>query len=186
MDIGHVHMLRYYKDADESHIREAVTHFRRVVDRCPSDNPARGAALSNLATAKLYSRLEQCQQRDDPQLLDDVISQHRDALSFYVPGQPEWVDWKCDLAIALRLRFEHQGRKQDLEEAILSYRQMLSWTPRARAKHCRALINLASELITRFQQGSDRKDLEEAIQHHRDALVLPLPRHPLRAMSLNN
>ncbi|KAF8835911.1 hypothetical protein BDN67DRAFT_1015133, partial [Paxillus ammoniavirescens] len=258
-DIGHAHMLRYYKDANESHIREAVMHFRRVVDRCPPNHSARGAALSNLAAAKfissqatdahldldmaiflfqdardlrprdhrdhastllklaiallsrfnkqgdaadadeaqelldsvlatcsavsleyrsavlvahtrfmhsgandvvdpnaaaafssthpaylqsppsfdeMYSKLEQCQQRDDPQLLDDVISQHRNALSFYVPGQPEWVDWKCNLAIALGLRFERQGRKQDLEEAILSYREMLSWTPRARAKHC--------------------------------------------------
>ncbi|KAF8836801.1 hypothetical protein BDN67DRAFT_983674 [Paxillus ammoniavirescens] len=276
-DIGHAHMLRYYKDADESHIREVVTHFRRVVDRCPSDNPARGAALSNLATAKfisgqatgahldmdmaiflfqdapdadeaqelldsvldicsavsleyrsavlvahtrfmhsgandvvdpntaaafsstqpaylqsppsfggLYSKLEQCQQRDDPQLLGDVISQHHDALSFYVPGQPEWVNWKCNLAIALRLRFERQGRKQDLEEVILSYRRMLSWTPRARAKHCRALINLASELLTRFWRGGDRKDLEEAIQHYRDALVLTPPGHPLRASSVSN
>ncbi|KAF8842126.1 hypothetical protein BDN67DRAFT_1039577, partial [Paxillus ammoniavirescens] len=253
-DIGHAHMLRYYEDADESHISEAVTHFRRVVDRCPPNNPARGAALSNLATAKFISgeatgahldldmaiflfqdtrdlrprdhrdlrprdhrdhastllklaiallsrfnkrgdaadaneaeelldnvldicspaslecrsavlialtrcmhsgandvvdpdaaatfsstqladrqfpgsfnelrrKLEQCQRRDDPQLLDDVIFQHRDALSFYVPGQPEWVDWKYSLAIALALRFKRQGRKQDLEEAILSYRQ---------------------------------------------------------------
>ncbi|KAF8835267.1 hypothetical protein BDN67DRAFT_913311, partial [Paxillus ammoniavirescens] len=113
---------------------------------------------------ELNSKLKQCQQRDDPQLLDDVISQRRDALSFYVPGQPEWVDWKCDLATALGLRFERQGRKQDLEEAILSYREILSWTPRARAKFCRALISLASELHTRFQQGGDMKDLEEAIQ----------------------
>jgi hypothetical protein len=44
---------------------------------------------------ELCRKLEQCEQRDDPQLLDDVVSQHRDALSFYVPGQPEWVDWKC-------------------------------------------------------------------------------------------
>ncbi|KAF8834625.1 hypothetical protein BDN67DRAFT_536293, partial [Paxillus ammoniavirescens] len=154
-----------------------------------------GAAFSSTQPAYLQSppsfdgldsKLEQCQQRDDPQLLDDVISQHRDALSFYVPGQPEWVDWKCNLAIALGLRFERQGWKQDLEEAILSYRQMLSWTPRTRAKHCRALINLASELHTRFRQGGDIRDLEEAIQHHRDALVLTPPGHPLRASSLNN
>ncbi|KAF8836483.1 hypothetical protein BDN67DRAFT_1005403, partial [Paxillus ammoniavirescens] len=308
-DIGHAHMLRYYKDANESHIREAVMHFRRVVDRCPPNHSARGAALSNLAAAKfissqatdahldldmaiflfqdtrdlrprdhrdhastllklaiallsrfnkrrdaadsdeaqelldsvlatcsavsleyrsavlvahtrsihsgandvvdpnaaaafsstqpaylqspplfdeLNSKLEQCQQRDDPQLLDDVISQHRDAQSFYVSGQPDWVVWKCNLAIALKLRFERQGRKQDLEEAILSCRHVLSWTPRAHTKHCRALTYLASELDTRFEQGGDRKDLEEAIQHHRDALVLRPPGHPGRSISLNN
>ncbi|KIJ11633.1 hypothetical protein PAXINDRAFT_56948, partial [Paxillus involutus ATCC 200175] len=117
---------------------------------------------------------------------DDVVSQHRDALSFYVPGQPEWVDWKCGLAITLRLRFECQGRKQDSEEAILSSRQMLSWTPRACANHCCSLDELAKSLYIRFRQGGERKDLEEAIQHHRDALVLTPPGHPDRGMSLNN
>ncbi|KIJ06815.1 hypothetical protein PAXINDRAFT_55280, partial [Paxillus involutus ATCC 200175] len=117
---------------------------------------------------------------------DDVVSQHRDALSFYVPGQPQWVNWKCSLAIALAMRFERQGRKQDLEEAILSYRQMLIWTGRGRANHCGALNNIANALSTRFEQGGDRKDLEEAIQHHRDALVLTPPGHPDRGSSLNN
>ncbi|KAF8833379.1 hypothetical protein BDN67DRAFT_976637 [Paxillus ammoniavirescens] len=274
-DIGHAHMVRYYKDANETHIREAVMHFLRVVDRCPLNHSARGAALSNLAAAKSISSqatgahldldmaiflfqdardLRPHDHRDhastllklaialscwivflphvpllalnidrryslltlvsstpeqmtwlipmpqrpshlrnrpicSPSLRStsyDVISQHRDALSFYVPGQPEWVVWKGNLAITLKLRFERQGRKQDLEEAILSYRQMLSWTPRARAKHCRALINLASGLHTQFEQGGNRKDLEEAIQHHRDALVLRPPGHPDRSMSLNN
>ncbi|KIJ17281.1 hypothetical protein PAXINDRAFT_10125 [Paxillus involutus ATCC 200175] len=308
-DIGHAHMLRYYKGAEESNINQAITQFYHVVDRCPPNHPTRSAALSNLAMAKFISsqatgahldlymaiflfqdaldvrprdhpdhpstllklaiallsrvskqgdaagadeakklldgvlhicspvsleyrsavlvahtrfmhsgtndvvdpdaaaafsstqsanrqspysfdelcrKREQCKQRDDPQLLDDVISQHRDVLSFYVPGQPEWVDWKCSLAMALALRFERQGRKQDLEEAILSYRQMFSWTPIGRANHCRALHNIASALKIRFEQGGDRKDLEEAIQFHRDVLMLRPPGHPDRAMSLNN
>ncbi|KAF9218899.1 hypothetical protein BS17DRAFT_476338, partial [Gyrodon lividus] len=229
-DIGHALMLRYYQDADESRADRAITQFQRVLDRCPPNHPARGAACSNLAMAKFIScqargayldldvpislyqdalelrprdhpdhpstrlklaiallsrfskwgysadaeeakehlasvqdtcppesfehksavlvvqtfamhtragevverdarssnwrlpysleqllhALKQCEQRDDPQLLDDVISQHRNALSLYVADQPEWPTLKNNLAVALIMRFERQGQKQDL------------------------------------------------------------------------
>ncbi|KAF8839722.1 hypothetical protein BDN67DRAFT_1056352 [Paxillus ammoniavirescens] len=151
-------------------------------------DPNAAAAFSSTQSAdqqfpysldELDSKLEQCQQRDNPQLLDDVIFQLRDPLSFYVPGQP-------DLAIALGLRFKCQGGKEDLEEVILSYRQMLIWTGRGRASHQGALNNITILLLTRFEQGGDREDFEEAIQHHRDALVLRPSGHRDRGMSLNN
>jgi tetratricopeptide (TPR) repeat protein len=305
---GHAHMLRYYKDADESHINKAATQFYRVLDHCPIDHPARSAALSNLAMAKFISsqatgvhldldmaiflfqdacdlrprdhpdhpstllklaitllcrfsrrcdavdadkakelldrilvscspisleyrsavlvtqtrsmhcgahdvvsadatvtissaqlpnwspysidqlrlKLEQCKQRDNPQLLDEVISQHRDALSFYVPGQPQWIQWKCNLAVALYWRFGRQGQKQDLGEVICAYRDVLVWTARRRTEHSMPLNNIVNVLLARFQQSGDRKDLEEAIQHNRDALVLRPPGHPDRGVSLNN
>ncbi|KIJ08545.1 hypothetical protein PAXINDRAFT_88722, partial [Paxillus involutus ATCC 200175] len=227
---GHAHMLRYYKDADESHINKAAMQFYRVLDHCPIDHPARSAALSNLAMAKFISsqatgahldldmaiflfqdacdlrprdhpdhpstllklaitllrRFKQCKQRDNPQLLDEVISQHRDALSFYVPGQPQWIQWKCNLAVALYWRFGRQGQKQDLGEVICAYRDVLVWTARRRTEHSMPLNNIANVLLARFQQSGDRKDLEEAIQHNRDALVLRPPGHPDRGVSLNN
>ncbi|KAF8840594.1 TPR-like protein [Paxillus ammoniavirescens] len=308
-DVGHTHMLRYYKDADESHLNRAITQFRRVLDRCPFDHPARSAALSILATAKfissqardahldldvpiflfkdaldlrsldhpdhassllklalalssrfhkrdhaadadeakelldsvlgtcspggfeyqaavfvssifalstrahgvgcadatvtvsstqsasrgapysfdeLYRELEQCKQRDDPRLLDDIISQHREALSFYVPGQLEWLDWKDSLGAALFLRFQRQGQKQDLEDALLFHREMLVWTPRHRTHHCRSLNNLADALRDHFWQDGDGKDVEEGVYRSRDALALTPPGHPDRARSLSN
>ncbi|KAF8840304.1 hypothetical protein BDN67DRAFT_1003061 [Paxillus ammoniavirescens] len=309
MDMGHVHMRRYYKDADELHINNAITQFHRALDRCPINHPTRSAALSNLALAKfissqargthrdldvpiflfkdaldlrphdhpdhpstmlklaialssrfnkrgdatdadeanqllanvldiclpdsheytlaelvtpmlatdtganamgdpstavavssarsgdrrspylldqLHRDLEQCKQQDDPRQLDNVISQLCSALSFYGPAQPEWIEWTENLTIALGLRFERQGRKQDLEDMLLFSREMLVWTSRRRSHHCRSLKHLASVLMKQFRQDGDRKDLEEGIQLGRDALALTPPGHPDRAVSLRN
>ncbi|KAF8842592.1 hypothetical protein BDN67DRAFT_1001504 [Paxillus ammoniavirescens] len=141
---------------------------------------------SPFSVDELSRKREQCEQQDDPELLDDVISQHRDALSFSVPGQSDWFDIKCGLAKVLVLRFERQGRKQDLEEAILSHREILLWTSRERAAHCFVLNNLASDLWTRLENGGDRKDLDESIQLNRDALALLPPGHPFHVLPLNN
>ncbi|KAF9219182.1 hypothetical protein BS17DRAFT_789952 [Gyrodon lividus] len=43
-DVGHTHMLCYYKDADESHIDGAIAQFQSVLDGFPLNHPARGAA----------------------------------------------------------------------------------------------------------------------------------------------
>ncbi|KIK97471.1 hypothetical protein PAXRUDRAFT_31773 [Paxillus rubicundulus Ve08.2h10] len=113
-------------------------------------------------------------------LLDDVISQYQNAL-FCIPGWSDWVDWQLSLATALALCFRCQGWKQDLEEAILSFRKVLIWTPRDCTSHCSALNNLAGDLCMHFEQGGDRRDLEEAIQYLQDTLVLTPPGHPFHA-----
>ncbi|KIJ05441.1 hypothetical protein PAXINDRAFT_21303 [Paxillus involutus ATCC 200175] len=145
-----------------------------------------GNQRSPYSLDQLRRNLEQCNQQDNPRLLDDVISQLRSALSFYGPGQPGWIGWKESLAIALGLRFERQGQKQDLEDVLLFSREMLMWTSRHRTHHCHSLKHLAGVLRRQFRQDGDRKDLEEGIQLSRDVLALTPPGHPDRAISLCN
>jgi tetratricopeptide (TPR) repeat protein len=96
------------------------------------------------------------------------------------PGHPDRaMSLMGNIASALKTRFEQDGDRQDLEEAIQHHRDALVLRPPGHPLRGSSLNNIANALWTRFGQGGDRKDLEEAIQHYRDALVLRPPGHPL-------
>ncbi|KIJ62221.1 hypothetical protein HYDPIDRAFT_136267 [Hydnomerulius pinastri MD-312] len=80
------------------------------------------------------------------------------------------------------MRFERQGRVQDLDESIQRGRAMSLSCP----NDSEILNNLANALCMRFEQRGDGKDLDEAIEHHRVALQLTPAGHPDRSSSLNN
>ena len=63
---------------------------------------------------------------------------------------------------------------EDLEEAITSYREVLTLCPLGHANHSITLINLASATFRRYEQLGGMADLEEAITYSRKALNLTL------------
>ncbi|KIJ62206.1 hypothetical protein HYDPIDRAFT_136260 [Hydnomerulius pinastri MD-312] len=175
-------MHHYYKNGQESRLDQAIREFERVVDRCPTHHPGRSAALSNLAMAKFIS----CQAREAHLDLDEPISLFQEALDLRPPHDPDHPCTLINLGIAhlapLQMRFERQGRVQDLDESIQRGRAMSLSCP----NDSEILNNLANALCMRFEQRGDGKDLDEAIEHHRVALQLTPAGHPDRSSSLNN
>ncbi|KIJ60794.1 hypothetical protein HYDPIDRAFT_32007 [Hydnomerulius pinastri MD-312] len=107
---------------------------------------------------------------------------HLAAENYFVAGGREWVMLQNSLIETLRMRFERQGRVQDLDESIQRGRAMSL----SRPNDADTLDNLANALQTRFEQRGDRKDLDEAIELHRVALQLMPAGHPDCSASLNN
>jgi tetratricopeptide (TPR) repeat protein len=130
--------------------------------------------------------VEQCRQLNDPALLDEVISQHHNALAFHTAGHPECNAMQSSLALALLTRFEHQGREGDLAEAIQRWREVLRGMPVGHQDRPKILNNIAFALTTWFRIRGDRNDLDDAIQLQREALLLIPVGHPDRAVSMDN
>ncbi|KAF9232419.1 TPR-like protein [Melanogaster broomeanus] len=134
---------------------------------------------------ELAGLLRECHKRDHPQLLDELIEQHRDSMKFFVTEGQEWVVLEVNfiaalhnLANALSRRFEQRGDGKDLDEAIQHHRTALQLRPEGHPDCSASLINLANQ--------GDGKDLDEAIQHHITALQLMPEGDPLCSASLNN
>ncbi|KIJ06474.1 hypothetical protein PAXINDRAFT_91927, partial [Paxillus involutus ATCC 200175] len=106
-------MRRYYKDADESHINNAITQFHCVLDHCPINHPARSAALTNLALSKFISSQVRGAHRD----LDVPIFLFKDALDLCPRDHPDHPPTMLKLAITLLSRFNKRGDATDADEA---------------------------------------------------------------------
>ncbi|KAH7884138.1 CHAT domain-containing protein [Phlebopus sp. FC_14] len=135
---------------------------------------------------RLASGLRTCKERDDPQLLDDVVSGYLDAELHCAAGQPEWVQLQINHAIALVRRFENSGQEQDLDEAIKRKQDILSRITENDSDYWRLLNNLGNALTTRFELRGYGKDLDEAIRYHGDALLAIPTEDPDRCLLLNN
>ncbi|KAF9234805.1 CHAT domain-containing protein [Melanogaster broomeanus] len=154
-------------------------------DEMPSYNlPQAGSGSWRLpySVNELARLLQECEKRDDPQLLDELIEQHRYSMKFFVTEGQEWVVLQMNFIAALWWRFERQGRMEDLDEAIQHGRAATISYP----NNPSILNNFATALSTRFRQRGDGKDLDEAIQHHRTALQLRPEGHPDHSGALHN
>ncbi|KIJ12878.1 hypothetical protein PAXINDRAFT_82068 [Paxillus involutus ATCC 200175] len=156
-----------------------IALYEEALDLRPANHPDRLSTLINFSIA-LLTRFRRM--GDDSQLLDDAISRHHDAESYYV-GRPEWVPLQVNLSAALVTRFRRQGL--DLDEAIQRGRATVLQTT-VGDQHRASLTNLAIALQTRFEHRGGNGDLDEAIQHHRDALLQVLVGHPDHPLCLVN
>ena len=130
--------------------------------------------------------VEQCKERNDPGMLDKVISQHHNSLAFHAAGNPEWNALQSSLSLALLTRFEQQGLEQDLDEAIRRWQDVSREMVVGHEDHPMTLNNIAFALTMRFQTRGNRSDLNDAIQLQRDALTLRPIGHPDRTVSMAN
>ncbi|KAG2340379.1 hypothetical protein BDR05DRAFT_889952, partial [Suillus weaverae] len=92
------------------------------------------------------------------------------------------------LAFSLRLRFDHQGKPNDLDEAISLYEEALCLYPRPFWHKPRDFLldNLGGALVGRFNKRKDIDDITRAISLHREALTLRPLGQPHRNTTLSN
>ncbi|KIJ64030.1 hypothetical protein HYDPIDRAFT_28924 [Hydnomerulius pinastri MD-312] len=172
----------------ESHAYRAVRVVMAFICHSRGDNrpvprvSPRASSRSGQLPSFLYELVRlvgECQMRDDPRLLNDVIGRLLAAENHVAVEGREWPVLQINLIMALAMGFERQGQVQDLDESIQRGRAVSLSCP----NDSRILNNLGGALIDRFKLRGDGKDLDEAIQHLRLALQL-MPED--RSSSLNN
>ncbi|KIJ59201.1 hypothetical protein HYDPIDRAFT_101115, partial [Hydnomerulius pinastri MD-312] len=165
-----------YLDLDEP-----ISLFREALDLRPHDHPDRPCTLINLSIALLArfrgrGHITLADADDAEELLRGVLAICPADSHAYKAAVLN------NLIAALNIRFERQGRVQDLEESIQRGRVLSLSCPNEPV----IINNLASALWTRFSQRGDGNDLDEAIQHFRVAQQLTPAGHPHRSALLNN
>ncbi|KAG2347159.1 hypothetical protein BDR05DRAFT_905863 [Suillus weaverae] len=103
-----------------SHLNGAVNYFQWVVAQCPVGHPDRGAALTNLACARLHGY-----SRKDRQDIDSTISLFRDALALRPQGHPDRPLYLLHLVRALSWRYNYQDTTVDICECAQIYHELL-------------------------------------------------------------
>ncbi|KAG2339532.1 hypothetical protein BDR05DRAFT_951159 [Suillus weaverae] len=104
-----------------------------------------------------------------------------------VPRGTCWPDYYLNnLALSLKVHFDHQGKPNDLDEAISLYEEALRLRPVGHEFRDTSLDNLGSALVTRFYALGNVDDITRAVSLYREALTLRPPGHPCRDATLNN
>ncbi|KAG1893730.1 uncharacterized protein F5891DRAFT_1281943 [Suillus fuscotomentosus] len=97
----------------------------------------------------------------------------REAVSLCPEGHADRDHYLDNLAFSLSSRFDHQGKANDLDEAIFWHEEALCLRP-------------GTALVARFNTRSDIDDITRAISLHREALTLCPPGHLHHDTTLNN
>jgi hypothetical protein len=82
-----------------------------------------------LSPNQLTQQVVWCLQRDEPCVLDEVISLHYDALGYYDTGHACRGSLLNNLSVMLITRFECRGNVEDLDRAIASQRETMALCP---------------------------------------------------------
>ncbi|KAG0706513.1 CHAT domain-containing protein [Suillus ampliporus] len=139
-----------------------------------------------LSPDELARRAQWCLRRDDPRILDEVISLHYDALGYYSTAHAQRAHLLCNLGSMLLTRFERRGNSQDLDKAIALQREALALRPVGHPDRSASLFNLATGFSSRFEHRGNSQDLDEAIVLGREVLALLPVGHPYRSASFSN
>jgi hypothetical protein len=123
---------------------------------------------------------------EHPADLDDVIAANRAAAANAPPDQPNLVPRLHELAVALRTRYQREGRSADLDDAITVARRAVYRMPTDHPDRAIYLIDLAGLLWTRFQLGDQLTDLDDSVTANRHAAEALSADHPNRVLVLSN
>ncbi|KAG1730548.1 CHAT domain-containing protein [Suillus paluster] len=117
---AHAQFTRYMKSGSVSTLNDAVEHFQYVLDKCPVGHPDRGAALTNLAWARLQGYIQK-----DLQDIDSTTSLFHDALALRPQGHPDHPLSLYHLTEALNWRYINQPTPADICESARLYHELL-------------------------------------------------------------
>ncbi|MEV5427992.1 CHAT domain-containing protein [Streptomyces sp. NPDC052701] len=144
----------------------AVEHLRRAAGLAShGDHPGRLPVLNNLSVAlhRLYRA------RGGRALLDEAITVQRQVVALTPAGSPVRAGRLWNLAARLRLRYEREGRAEDLEEMLGVLRVALAADP----GDPDVQDALGAALLERYEASGREEDLEAAIAAHRRAVAQP-------------
>lgn len=149
-----------------------------AVRRYAADDARHASALSALC---MLNRLRWERERDAA-LLERAVAYGRRAVEASPPGDPELPRHMSSLATSLQEAFDHQGRTQDIDEAITLYRSCLDLLLSTDPERPGIQSNLANSLLRR----GDSAGLDEALELAQDALADTPPDDPMHAVRLIN
>ncbi|MGW4051770.1 CHAT domain-containing protein [Streptomyces sp. NPDC004779] len=147
---AHLHLanallVRHQEDGDLADLDEAETAMGRAVERTPRGNASRpGYLMGHGIVAVMW-----CLATQDSDALDRGLERLREALRALAPGHPMLDVFLTNLARALHLRYERDGRAEDLSEA-LEHAERAVRIGGERAGQTGALVNRAVLRVLRY------------------------------------
>ncbi|KAG2108782.1 CHAT domain-containing protein [Suillus cothurnatus] len=203
----------YSKESTVVYIHESVQLCCKLLPLCPEDtylysisvDDAVDYVISNLPidTSDEGIHLRQNILKLCPLRGSEISSNFRLVL---VKGKHAYISHKCkeckgnpkktklshrggflnNLALSLVIRFDNQGKPNDLDEAITLHKESLHLHPVGHEYRNFTLDNLGAALVAHFKKRGDIDDITRAISLRREALMLCPPGHPHRDTILNN
>ncbi|KAJ7103905.1 BCS1 N terminal-domain-containing protein [Mycena epipterygia] len=191
--------LRFHHRGGLDDIDQAIRFHDEVLSMTPPGHPHRATVLGNLAQA-IYDRGDKkSANRDDN---DRAIAYSREALAPLIRALEERRAWRCrqcgeveprrtsalpaqapgsarilrGLGEVLRERFEFQGQRDDIDEAIQLHREALAMCPLSNGDRGASILRLAHALAERSMDRGHFGDADEALELGRAALAL-IPAH---------
>ena len=82
---------------------------------------------------------------------EEMITEFHEVLTLCPPGHPDRFGLLNILADAVRTRYKHSGKIEDLEEVIAYSHEALLLCPPGHSNRSSSLINLANAVFTRYE-----------------------------------
>jgi tetratricopeptide (TPR) repeat protein len=185
---------RYHETGGSDTLDEIITLYRKALTLRPGRHPDRAKSCNNLATA-IRDRAMSCsnlatalgsryEATGSSNLLDEMITLHREALALRLAGHLRRAISCMNLANGLTHRYLATGGGSDLlDEIIKLQREALALRPAGHPHRSESCNNLANALYGHYEATGSSDLLDEMITLHREALVLRPSGAPRRALS---
>jgi len=163
--------VRYLRTGLQDDLDEAIRAIREALDAPTPDAAPDSTFLSNMA----YMLRSHYLRTHDADSINASIDAARSALKSMAPDNPERAMCMQNLAISLTARWrQHQGRREDLDEAIMLEREAGAIMRPDDPSFQRTLINLGTALSNRWQITDSAEDYKDAVDANVRAGELPL------------
>lgn len=174
--LGNLSLSRHEKTGDRGDLESALRYSTQVLSATPEDSPSLASRLGNFGM-RLISRYEITKDAAD---LNSAIDHTRKAASDTAGHSNPAAMWD-NLGTMLRLRYEHSGTLDDLEEAISSSQRAISLLPQDHSDLPGCLMTLGNALSARYSRTGNTHDLDAAILHIERAESIMTEDHPKTA-----
>ncbi|CZR64738.1 uncharacterized protein PAC_14637 [Phialocephala subalpina] len=173
-NLGNALRLRFVNSSARADLDDSIKLDARSRELLPAGSPEIVSALFSRAKG-LIERFRLVGYIGD---LEDAITSSKEAVEIMPKNRLERFNIMMELAVSLKLRFEHSGRKshsgstEDLDDAISLGEQVLREAPRDYPERADWLGAHGNALGARFETMGDAKDLEEAIRLTGEAVAI--------------
>ncbi|KAI0256881.1 TPR-like protein [Lactifluus subvellereus] len=180
-DIANCYFIRYKATRQKEDLDQAIVGYGEALLR-GFDDPHRNIFTFKNLTRNLHTRSIKFGAMED---LDHIISYYRHLCSLPLDvANIRRIDIILLLAMALRSRFEVDGRLEDIEDSISLLRQVITTVPPGTNDYRLITSNLAISWERKYERTNKSEHLTEAIIHYRAALTSCPLGHPFRLLYL--
>lgn len=156
--LAQVRLAQFERDGGAQQLEEAGVAMGRALTLLPTDHPGRAGYLGTAAVLD-FARYGH---RGDRRALDAAITRAQDARTHDGLSPQDLAVLANQICLTVTERFEHDGNRDDLDQAISLAREALDAGLRLDIEMA-LRVNLAHALHRRFDLTGERRDLTEGI-----------------------
>ncbi|MEU4154210.1 CHAT domain-containing protein [Streptomyces sp. NPDC026659] len=156
--LAQVRLAQFERDGDAGYLEDAGTAMARALALLPADHPGRPGRLGTAAVLD-FARYGH---RGDRSALDTAITRAQGARAHGGLSPQDRAVLANQICLTITERFEHDGNRDDLDQAISLAREALDAGTRVDIEMA-LRVNLAHALHQRYELVGERRDLTDGI-----------------------